>query len=405
MSAAGGIGIRVHWDGHAVRSASIESTRPAAARLLAGRRPEEAEAMVALLFGVCGRAQTVAATNAIAAARGIVTPPATTLQREAALCAEAMHELSWRILIDLPLLAGSSPQPERLAALRELLQRLPGQGRQRDNWWHETASDEARRSWADVALRLKRLLSRHIFGVAPAEWLEMASLDSLDSWIGMAPTRSACHLGAIRALSHNSSLGRSAVALLPRLRAAAAADVIPAELLFDDGFANAPTWRGGAAETGALARTIGHPLVAEAYAAQGNTVATRLLARFVELALLPRRLACVADGRLEVPWADSFSPAPGRGLSVTETARGMLLHQVQLNADGGERITRYGIVAPTEWNFHPAGAFALGLAGVEADSREDAALAAQWLAHSLDPCVACSVDVVTMTAAARDGDA
>jgi hypothetical protein len=402
MSVAGGIGLTVLWDGRVVRSASVASTRPAAARLLPGRSPAEAEAMVALLFGVCGRAQTVAAANAIAAARGVVTPRGVVLQREAALCAEAIHELAWRILIDLPLLAGDPPQPERLAALREQLQRLPGQGRHCDQWWHEAADDDARRAWTDIALRLKRLLAKHVFGVAPAEWLEMASLDSLESWIGMAPTRSAGHLGAIRAVSQHRSLGRSAVALLPRLGAADAAGVIPGELLFDEAYASAPTWRGAAAETGALARTKDHPLVAEVLAAQGNTVATRLLARFVELALLPRRLACVADGRIESAWAANCSPAPARGLSLTETARGMLLHQVELREVDGERIARYGIVAPTEWNFHPAGAFVHGITGVEAASRAGAAQAAQWLAHSLDPCVACKVEVVNE---AKVGDA
>jgi Ni,Fe-hydrogenase I large subunit len=53
----------------------------------------------------------------------------------------------------------------------------------------------------------------------------------------------------------------------------------------------------------------------------------------------------------------------------------------------------YGIVAPTEWNFRPGGPLERSLAGL--DARDDDALRrdAALVAQSLDPCVACSVEV------------
>ena len=77
--------------------------------------------------------------------------------------------------------------------------------------------------------------------------------------------------------------------------------------------------------------------------------------------------------------------APLDGASAiawVETARGLLVHRVALD---GERIAGYRIVAPTEWNFHPAGAFArgaLGLAAADDGAARDAACAG-WSPRSI----------------------
>jgi hypothetical protein len=53
----------------------------------------------------------------------------------------------------------------------------------------------------------------------------------------------------------------------------------------------------------------------------------------------------------------------------------------------------YVIVAPTEWNFHPQGAFVREITGYHASSVADTELAARRLALALDPCVAYEVIV------------
>jgi Ni,Fe-hydrogenase I large subunit len=115
-----------------------------------------------------------------------------------------------------------------------------------------------------------------------------------------------------------------------------------------------------------------------------------MAARLVELAALLVELAGGPDDDAASPGIHAFAPAPGEGLAAVQTARGLLLHRARV-AHG--RVAGYQVVAPTEWNFHPEGPLARGLAGLEADG--DAALerCARLAAQALDPCVACRIEV------------
>jgi coenzyme F420-reducing hydrogenase alpha subunit len=133
-----------------------------------------------------------------------------------------------------------------------------------------------------------------------------------------------------------------------------------------------------------------HPLVAAVLARYGNAVATRMVARLAELALVVGRLAdSVADHDGE-RWVDAFPLGDHEGLGVVQTARGLLLHRAQVAED---RVTGYQIVAPTEWNFHPDGALVRGFEGVEATDEAELARDARLAVQALDPCVACRVEV------------
>jgi Ni,Fe-hydrogenase I large subunit len=83
-------------------------------------------------------------------------------------------------------------------------------------------------------------------------------------------------------------------------------------------------------------------------------------------------------------------PPSSGGIAWVENARGLLIHQVYLDQD---RISSYRIVAPTEWNFHPTGALALALEGTHAGDLDAAKDRTTRLVHSLDPCVACHVEI------------
>jgi len=67
---AGGLTLRLRLRGGKVDGVEIESVRPQAAGLLAGRTPEQAVRLVPLLFSLCGGAQGVAAQAALLAAQG-----------------------------------------------------------------------------------------------------------------------------------------------------------------------------------------------------------------------------------------------------------------------------------------------------------------------------------------------
>jgi coenzyme F420-reducing hydrogenase alpha subunit len=76
----------------------------------------------------------------------------------------------------------------------------------------------------------------------------------------------------------------------------------------------------------------------------------------------------------------------GGGAAWVENARGLLLHLARFDTQG--RASLYRIVAPTDWNFHPAGAVALALCGAAATDRDTLAQRITTLVRSLDPCVA-----------------
>ena len=82
---------------------------------------------------------------------------------------------------------------------------------------------------------------------------------------------------------------------------------------------------------------------------------------------------------------EDFSPREGSGLGLVQAARGLLAHRVEI-ATG--HLTRYQILAPTEWNFHPRGIVAQGLA----HSPAGASQAADLFIAALDTCVPCSID-------------
>jgi hypothetical protein len=98
-----------------VRASQISSERPDVSRVLCGRTEEQAEHLIPLLFALCGRAQTQAARLAVAAARG----KSCEAQISTDVQHEALRELLWRCLLDLPPLLGDDPlQQEFVAAVR-----------------------------------------------------------------------------------------------------------------------------------------------------------------------------------------------------------------------------------------------------------------------------------------------
>jgi hypothetical protein len=302
----------------------------------------------------------VGAQAAIEAARGIAAPVPVRAARDARIAAETLQEHAWRFLVDWPRLAGRAPEVEALSrgrrAVAPLLEAVESS--------EEAGPREEAIAWARET----------VFGRAPAEFLAIDSLDGLRAWMREASTPVAGLVAAL--LAGAPQLGASDVELLPfgddRWVAMALAPAIDA----DPGFDAAPTWRGRARETGPLARTAGHPLVADAVAAWGRGAGSRLVARLVDMAAAlqahgGRHGAVALEGASAIAWV--------------ETARGLLVHRVALD---GERIAAYRIVAPTEWNFHPEGAFARGALSLGADDAARLEDEVRWLVASLDPCVA-----------------
>jgi hydrogenase large subunit len=163
-------------------------------------------------------------------------------------------------------------------------------------------------------------------------------------------------------------------------------------------WAKAPRLAGQVVETGAIARQLAaaQPLLHALVARHGGNVATRVVARVLEVAqVLPwmeRWLAALVPG-------EPFNAGPGtlrdgQATGSTEAARGALGHWVTVQ---GGRIAQYQIVAPTTWNFSPRdaagtpGALEAALVGTPVRPGETMPVAVQHVVRSFDPCMVCTV--------------
>ncbi|MCM8613983.1 hypothetical protein [Accumulibacter sp.] len=329
----GSLDLALTWDGKRIVAATVVSKRPQVASLLRGLPAAAVSDRVLQLFGICRQAQAAAAALCVRSARGERLAPGALDELALPVALETISEHLCHLLIAWPSLLADPSRPPRVADCGDWRRRL------------RAAAD--RRSAAAVAADL-------------VGWLGEADLPS--------PGDESPH-GAV-------------APLLPLLPAAEWACM---ELMED--FALRPNLAGEVAETGTLARQAGAAAITRLLAA-GRRIEARLRARLLELHSLaaaladPPRLSALLDAR------------PVRadvGLARVETARGTLLHRLDLAGDG---VGHYLIVSPTEWNFHPQGPFVREIGGCPADSRRAARFAAERLALSLDPCVPFSCSFV-----------
>jgi len=334
-----------------VQQVRIVSTRPQlAGRLLAGKRAAEAVAIVPQLFSICGKSQHVAAELALAAARG--APGAADATQVRRIEAEMAQEYLWRALIDWTRAAGGVADATTLARARSAL-----------------AHDDRE--------LLRVIVERDVLGADARQWYEGENVPGFETWIVRGATAAARFLGEVQ--RDGPRHGAGDVPVLPRFDDGDTAQRIVARLDGEPEFERLPTFDGRPAETGAIARLCSQPLVAALADAFGRSTLVRFAARLAELARLAGGVPPPAS------LAGSLQLGSGRGLGWVETARGLLLHQIDLD---GEKIGRYRIVAPTEWNFHPQGAVAAATLGVREVSAADLRRRTDRLLQSLDPCVA-----------------
>ncbi len=361
MAIEGELVVRVETAGGRVSRASARAERPrVAGRLFAGRAADEAPVLAGTLFAICGRSQAIASRAAVEAARDEGPAADRRAARDARIAAETVQEHAWRFLVDWPRLAGEAPQVEALSRGRKALAPLLDAD-------EDTADGAPRREAAAWA-------RESILGMSPAAFLRVDSVQALQGWLAQAGTPVARLVAKL--LAGEPALGASDVEPLPYGDDGWVARALAPAIDADERFDEAPHWRGAARETGPLARTAGHPLVADAIARWGRGVGARVVARLVDLAAALE----AAGGR-----HGAIRLGEGSAIAWVETARGLLVHRVTLE-DG--RIGRYRIVAPTEWNFHPQGAFARGATGIAAGSGAQLESAVRWVVSSLDPCVA-----------------
>jgi hypothetical protein len=372
VSLEGELQIGLQLSARRVAQVRIRSTRPDVARsLLQGRRRADVLAAVPRLFSICGHSQSVVSALACAAAAGETASPALLARGSSTVSAEVVREGAWRILLDWPRWLAEPPGDAAIAAARGALA-----------WRAATPGDGA----STGAPALAQAIAVAAFGTSAGDWLALDSEARIDRWMDTGPTAAARFMRRVRdddaaALDGDERSTQAAPLLAATPDAtwlaelAQAGDAEPA-------FAQQPTWHGAPAETGALARQQQDPLVAALLRRSATRIPARFMARLRELALLLAGRAAPAAGALAL--------APGTGIAWVENARGLLVHQVRLD---GDRVAAYRIVAPTEWNFHPAGVLARSLTGRNAGDPDQVKARANVLVHALDPCVACKIEI------------
>jgi uptake hydrogenase large subunit len=389
---AGRLNIALHRGGAAL-GVTITSTRPLAAPgVFVGRGVGETAQRLPGLFSVCATAQASACAQALEQALGLTPDPSTASLRQALVDAETVKEHLWRLLLEWPRLLGEVPAA---AAMREVLLAWaglrPGVGEVAGAFVPGGRATPAE-GWVPGLARLARVVAAEVFG-APAEaWLaRVATPENFMAWAEDAGTSAArLVLGVLRA--GEADLGSCAVEALPDLEPVHLADRLSGPGA--SSFVARPDWGGTPRETSPFTRTRHLGPVAGLALAHGNGLLARQAAVLVEVATLLTRLQSV---QVEGGGIPAGGEVAGLGIAQVQAARGVLVHRVQLDrADPESGLIRdYRILAPTEWNFHPQGVVARGLATLspridELDLRRQAGL----FVTLVDPCVDYLLSVV-----------
>lgn len=382
-------------------SVSIQSSRPfAAVHVFTGKPVLDVVRQLPALFSICATAQAQACASACEQALGLAASRGARQRRALLLRAETVKEHLWRLLLDWPKAFAWTPAHEPMAsAMRAFFDLRAAQ--QADQEPFTPGADLASMQPQAQRMQVQRLLdsvAQSVFGRLPGLWLQqIRDHDSLSAWAMSADTIAAA---LVRALLRTdlAGLGRSEVRVLPDWGTQALSVDLAQALgsAHADAFVAAPSWRGH--ETTPFARCTQCPLVADLAVKYGNGLLPRLAALLVELAEVSLALSgerqCSSHQCLSQPAAESIPETSGGiGIGHAHAARGLLLHRVELTHG---QVADYRVLAPTEWNFHPDGVVASGLAGSGfigiADDAELLRRAALYVT-AVDPCVAYQLSV------------
>lgn len=363
--------IQIALGDEAVDSIVIQPRRHLrASRVLEGKTRTEALTLLPLIYHVCARAHSFAARQAFACALGEGVSNA--WMHELLVLAETCREHARRIFLDWPVLCGQPPDSAMVLTIQRHLQPLE----RSVMTLLETPSSQLPQELLTHVQGLRSLLG-------PVH----------DEVLGLAYTRSV--VSAVIEAMHEQDITGIGSSDVPGLTIHEVdADYLADQMQHDSEarFIAAPHLRTQVYETGPLARMRVKPFIKGLSDCYGNGLLTRFCATVEELGEIPGlMLNLLQDQDACTQLRRSIALSPGSGMGGVEAARGFLWHRVEMEQ---EYIKRYQILAPTEWNFHPAGALYRGLHGLRFPAKTPLHKLTSMITTALDPCVACTVEVV-----------
>lgn len=236
-----------------------------------------------------------------------------------------------------------------------------------------------RTSIVQISRTIDDFLYHNIFHCQPQDWLNMSSDEELAIWAEHTTSIAGCFIDNIYR-NNWQSIGSIEPDFLPDIPAGDLSEKMHGAEATP--FIAQPKWSGCCYETGPLARNSDHPLISALAGRYGYGILTRQIARLIDLAKTPSAI----EQKLKMP--NTYKNITGFG--QVETARGRLTHSAIV--DHGV-IADYKILAPTEWNFHPAGALFKSLQSLPASGEIELRSMAGMIIEAIDPCVAFQVRV------------
>ncbi|WP_456406485.1 nickel-dependent hydrogenase large subunit [Thiolapillus sp.] len=380
----GGLTIRMKIPADASpNTVQIHSTRPVhACRVFEGKQADEALRLLPLLYSVCGIAQSCAGVRAVERAMDNPRDHQTERLRDALVNMETIREHLWQIFLHWPHFLGAEVHKQAMVDLVALQQAYrQALCADTDLFQIGAVADSTDSTLPEPVLeKLQTLLRNEVFSVPPEQWLAINDLQGLQDWSRLADTMAA---GLIRRVLERN-WQNSGACKTPQLSQITETQIH--HLLQDATFVEKPQWEGECRETSSLTRNQ-TPLLNVLHKEYGNGLLVRLVARLTELAKLP--LSLMPSGMDQRSLA--YTKTAQTGIGQSDAARGQLLHAVSLD---GNRIYRYQILAPTEWNFHPQGVVAQSLASLKGEL-DTITEQAHLLINAIDPCVSYQLQVVS----------
>lgn len=363
--------IRIGLGDDAVDTIEIQARQHLrASRVLEGKTREEALTLLPLIYHVCGHAHSFAARQAFACACGETM--SNTWLHQLLVLAETCREHTRRIFMDWPGLCGQKPDTGMVLKSQRHLQQL----------------EQSVLALMDTPLTRfpQQLLLdvQGLYGVFKPLADEVAGLSNMRTVV--STVIEAMHEMDITAI------GSSDVAAMTihEIDTSYLADELQQNRA--DDFIAAPQLHGQVYETGPLARMREQSIIKGLSDCYGNGLLTRFCAMVHELGAIPKAMLNLLQEHETSPQLHKgVALSAGAGMGGVEAARGFLWHTVDIAED---RIKRYQILAPTEWNFHPKGALFRGLQGLRCQTKNQVHKLVSMMTTALDPCVACSIEVV-----------